>query len=123
MLTHKPLPEIEKKVESLVRHSRLSQISLHLAVNDWIRNELIPKHLQNRVLTQPPQENDRRYFPTSTDFRVMMRKSLYNIRNGLFDQDAVEAYLTKKQQSVPSFRYFLQKYKSEEKMDQRKGFR
>ena len=42
LLTHKPLPEIEKKVEKLVRHSRLSHTSLHLALNHWIKNELIP---------------------------------------------------------------------------------
>jgi len=100
-----------------VRHSRLSQISLHLALNDWIKNELIPEHIQNGILTQTPHELDRRYFPTSTDLRVMTWKGLYNIRNGLFDQDAVEAYLKKKQQSDPSFRFFLQKYKSEENMD------
>ena len=46
-----------------------------------------------------------------------------NIRNGLFDQDAVEAYLKKKQQSDPSFRFFLQKYKSEENMDQQQASR
>ena len=123
LLTHKPLPEIEKKVETLVRHSRLSQISLHLALNDWIKNELIPEHIQNGILTHTPHEHDRRYFPTSTDLRVMTRKALYNIRNGLFDQDAVEAYLKKKQQSDPSFRFFLQKYKSEENMDQQEASR
>ena len=53
----------------------------------------------------------------------MTRKALYNIRNGLFDQDAVEAYLKKKQQSDPSFRFFLQKYKSEENMDQQQASR
>ena len=44
----------------------------------------------------------------------MTRKALFNIRNGLFDQDSVEAYLKKKQLSDPTFRFFLQKYKSEE---------
>ena len=77
--THKPLPEIEKKVETLVRHSRLSQISLHLALNDWIKNELIPEHIQNGILTHTPHEHDRQYFPKSTDLRVMTRKALYNI--------------------------------------------
>ena len=36
----------------------------------------------------------------------MTRKALYNIRNGLLDEDAVEAYLKKEQQSDPSFRHF-----------------
>jgi len=53
----------------------------------------------------------------------MTRKALYNIRNGLFDQDAVEAYLKKKKQSDPSFRYFLQKYKSENITDQQQASR
>ena len=95
------------EVQYQVEPSRLSQISLHLALNDSIKNELIPEHIQNGILTQTPHELDRRYFPTSTDLRVMTWKALYNIRNGLFDQDAVEAYL-KKQQSDPSFRFFLQ---------------
>ena len=123
LLTHKPLPEIERKVEALVRYSRLSQISLHLALNDWIRNELIPEHIQTGVILQFTHEHDYRYFPTSTDLRVMTRKALHNICNGLFDQDAVEGYLTKKQQHDPSFRYFLQKYKSEEYMGEHNGSR
>ena len=53
----------------------------------------------------------------------MTRKALYNIRNGLLDQDAVEAYLKKKKQCDPSFRYFLQKYKSENPMDQQQASR
>ena len=39
LLTHKPLPEIEEKVESSVRHSHLSQISLISALKDWINHE------------------------------------------------------------------------------------
>ena len=123
LLIHKPLPEIEKKVERLVRHSRLSQINLHLAVNDWIENELIPEHIENGILTHVPHKHDRRYFPTSTDLRVMTRKVLFNIRNGLSDQDSVEVYLKKKQLSDPTFRFFLQKYKSEENTDQQQASR
>ena len=58
LLIHKPLPEIEMKVERLVRYSRLSQISLHLAVNDWIENELIPEHIENGILTHMPHKHD-----------------------------------------------------------------
>lgn len=123
LLTHKPLPEIENKVETLVRHSWVSQISLQLALSDWIKTELIPEHLRNGTLTHSPQEHDRRYFPTSKDLRVMSRKALNKIRNGLFDQDAVEVYLKKKQQSDPSFKFFLQKYKSTENTDQQQESR
>ena len=91
----------------IVRYSGLSQISLYLALNDWIRNELIPEHIQTGVILQFPHEHDHSYFPTSTDLRVMTWKALHNICNGLFDQDAVEAYLIKKQQHDQSFRYFL----------------
>ena len=112
LLTHKPLPEIEKKVERLVRHSRLSQTSSHLSLNNWINNELIPEHIENGIPTHMPHKHDQWYFPTSADLRIMTRKILFNIRNGLFDQDSLEAYLKKKQLSDPTFRFFLQKYKS-----------
>ena len=58
LLTHKPLPKIEEKVESLVRHSHLSQISLILALKDWIKHELIPQHLRSGRLSQVPSGHD-----------------------------------------------------------------
>ena len=97
-----------------MRHSWVSQISLQLALSDWIKTELIPEHLRNGTPTHSPHEHDQRYFPTSMDLKVMSRKALNKIRNGLFDQDAVEVYLKKKQQSDSSFKFFLQKYKSTE---------
>ena len=51
LLTHTPLPEIEEKVESLVWHSHFSQISLILALKDWIKHELIPQHLCSGILS------------------------------------------------------------------------
>jgi hypothetical protein len=45
LLSHKPLPEIEAKVDKLVRYSHLNQMSLMLALKDWINHELIPQHL------------------------------------------------------------------------------
>ena len=69
LLSHKPLPEIEEKVKSLVRHSHLGQISLVLALRDWIKHELIPRHLRDGTLSQVPNEHDRRYFPTAEDVK------------------------------------------------------
>ena len=42
----KPLLEIFSRVESLVTHSHSRQISLMLAVKEWVNQELIPRHLQ-----------------------------------------------------------------------------
>ena len=71
LLTHKLLSEIGKKVEGLVRQGRLSDISLHLPRNDWIKNELIPDYIENGILTHWPHEHDWQYFPTSIDLSVM----------------------------------------------------
>lgn len=90
LLSHKPLPEIEKKVESLVQYSHLSQISLLLAVRDWIKHELIPNHLRDGTLSQEPNEHDRRYYPTADDVKNMV---INKIRKNMFDQDALEALL------------------------------
>ena len=70
LLTHTPLPEIEEKVESLVQHSHLSQISLILALKDWSKHELIPQHLHSGILSQVPSEHDRRYFPTAEGMKT-----------------------------------------------------
>lgn len=74
LLSHKPLPEIEVKVESLIRHSRLSQISLLLALRDWINHKLIPQHICDGILSQVPNEHDRRYFPIADDVKSMSKK-------------------------------------------------
>ena len=76
LLTHKQLPKIEEKVESLVRHSHLSQISLILALKDWIRHELIPQHLCSGRLSQVPSEHDRPYFPTAEDVKNMSKRAI-----------------------------------------------
>ena len=81
--SHKPLPEVMKKVESLISQSHLSHISLQLALRDWI--------LDHKVLSPPnPQSMDRRYYPTVEDVRNMSRKVINNIPNNMFDQDAHE---------------------------------
>ena len=43
--SHKPLPEVTVKVEVLICHSHLSQISLMLALKGWVNHDFIPQHL------------------------------------------------------------------------------
>ena len=49
---HKPVLEMMEKVESLISHSHLNQISRKLAVQDWIYCNLIPENLQQGILSQ-----------------------------------------------------------------------
>ena len=41
--SHRPLKKIQAKVESLITHCHLNQISLMLALNDWIDHDLVPQ--------------------------------------------------------------------------------
>ena len=107
LLTHKPLPEIEEKVESLIRHSHLSQISLILALKDWIKHELIPQHLRSGILSQVPNEHDCRYFPTAEDVKNMSKRSINKMRKNMFDQDALESFLKGERDDLT---YYIRKY-------------
>ena len=111
----KPLPEIVSRVESLVTHSHLSQISLMLAVKEWVNQELIPRHLQQGVLTNRPSEFDRRYFPTVEDLRNITRHTVNKIRNNMLDQDALETLLKQEQKQSSGFQFYLRKYKGRER--------
>ena len=106
LLTHKPLSEIEGKVESLVRYSHLSQISLILALKDWIKHELIPQHLRSGTLSQEPNEHDRQYFPTA-DVKYMSKRAINKMRKNMFDQDALEYFLKGERDDLT---YYLRKY-------------
>ena len=107
LLSHKPLPEIEEKVESLVRHSHLSQISLILALRDWIKHELIPQHLSNGILSQVPNEHDRRYFPTAEDIKNISKCAVNKMMKNSFDQDALESFLKEEKEGL---KHYLRKY-------------
>ena len=107
--SHKPLPEIVSRVESLVCNSYLSQMSLKLALKEWVNKELIPDHLKKGQLNNKPSEYDRRYYPTVQDLRNMTKSIIYKVRKNMFDQDALEYFL--KEQSKDQFRYFLRKYR------------
>ena len=101
--------------ESLVTHSHLSQISLMLAVKEWVNQELIPRHLQQGVLNSRPSQFDRRYFPTVDDLRNMTRHTVKNIRNNMLDQDALETLLKQEQTQSSGLLYYLRKYQGKER--------
>ena len=110
-LSHEPLPEIEEKVYSLVQGACLTQMALILAVRDWVKKELIPRHLREGQITEAPSEYSRAYFPTKEDIRSMARRAIVQQRSSLLDQDAVENYLreAKKHQEID---FYLHKYKA-----------
>ena len=72
-LSHEPLPEIEEKVNSLVGGACLTQMALILAIRDWVKKELIPRHLPEGVIMKPPSDYNRAYFPTKEDIRSMTK--------------------------------------------------
>lgn len=110
--SYKPLPEIITRVESLVCNSHLSQISLMLALKEWVNKELIPDHLNQGQLMNKPSEYDRRYYPTVQDLRNMTKSVINKVRNNMFDQDALENFLKHESEQHQGFRYFLRKYKT-----------
>lgn len=116
MMSHKPLPEIEDKLNDLVQHSHLNQMSLSLALKHWINQELIPQHLKDGILTEFPHKFDRRYFPTTEDIKNISRKSINKLRKNSFDQDALELFLREESARQSGLQYFLRKY-SIEKQD------
>ena len=79
LLCHKPLPEVIEKVDSLICHSHLSQISLMLALRDWMKHKQIPDHFQQGILTTKPSEYVRWYYPTVEDIKNISRRVVNNI--------------------------------------------
>ena len=110
-LSHEPLPEIEEKVYSLVQGAWLTQMALILAVWDWVKKELIPRHLQEHQITEASCEYSRAYFSTKEDIRSMAQRAIVQQRSSLLDQDAVEDYLSeaKKHQEID---FYLHNYKA-----------
>ena len=109
--SHKPLPEVTTKVEDLICHSHLSQISLMLALKSWVNHDLIPEHLRQGILTSRPAEYDRRYYPTVEDVRNMSQSVINKIRKNMFDQDALETFLHRESEECCGFKYLLRKYR------------
>ena len=88
-----PYPETEEKLYSLVQGACLPQVTLTVAVQDWVKKELIPRHLKEGQITEAPSEYSRAYFPTKDGIRSMAWKAIVQQKSSLLDQDAVENYL------------------------------
>ena len=65
-----PYPETEEKLYSLVQGACLPQVALILAVRNWVKKELIPRHLKDQI-TETPSEYSRAYFPTKEGIHSM----------------------------------------------------
>ena len=113
--SYKPFPEVIARVESLVCNNHLSQVSLKLALKEWVMKELIPEHMKQGVLVDKPSEYDRRYYPTVQDLRNMTKCVINKVRKNMFDQDALESFLKHESEQHQGFRYFLRKYKTTDK--------
>ena len=98
-------------MESLVSNSYLSQVSLKLSLNEWVKKELIPQHIQQGILENKPSEYDGHYYPTTKDLRNITKSAVNRIRNNMFDQDALESLLKNEMQQHPGFQCSLRKYK------------
>ena len=96
----------------MVCNSHLSQVSLMLALKEWVNQELIPEHLRQGLLLTRPSEYDRRYYPTVEDLWNIKKRVINKIRNNMFDQDALENFLKQEREQNKGFNYFLRKYES-----------
>jgi len=105
-LTMKPLPEVEQKVTELMEECFLNHRALRMLLKSWVKNELVPAHITSGVVTEPPSQHNRAYYPSKADIRLMVTKVMTKQRNGLFDQDAVMELL----QSTAGLKYYFQQY-------------
>ena len=103
-----PLPEIEKKVKSLIQQAYLRQVALMLTMKDWVESELIPQHLSKGIIDHIPSHLNRAYYPNRRDIRNMTRKAITEQRGSKFDQEALETYLDEKAKS--GLKYLLKKF-------------
>ncbi|XP_065891799.1 uncharacterized protein [Dysidea avara] len=108
-LCNKPVEDIEKKIEELVRDTRLNLVSLKLVVHDWVTKILIPKQLQDGILNELPNPYNRAYFPTKKDLRNVAHRAIVKRRNSLFNQDSLNKIL-KEQAKCSGLHYSLQQY-------------
>ena len=65
-LCNKPLLEIERKIEELVRDTRINSVSLKLVVENWVTKV---QQIKEGILNEPLQPFNRAYFPTKKDLR------------------------------------------------------
>jgi len=119
--SHRPLSELQTKVESLIIHSHLNPVNLILALKDWIDHDLISQHLNHNRLTSVSSAYDRRYYPTQEDLRNMSRKVINKVRNNMFDQDALEMFLQHETEQLPGFKYHLRRYIASDDLSAKDG--
>ena len=81
-LCQRMLPEVEEKVRSLVTEAHLHNLNLKLVLEDWVRNQLIPKHKQEGILQETPNHYNRGYFPTTKDLRNVAQQAIMQSRRG-----------------------------------------
>ena len=86
MLCLKPLPEVEEKVSSLISDVHINRLTLKLVLDDWIETDLIPRHLREGTISEPPNEFNRSYYPTKRDMQNLVQAAIFKQRNSLFDQ-------------------------------------
>lgn len=116
-LCNKPLVEIERKIEELVRDTRSNLVSLKLVVQNWVTKVLIPQQIQEGILNEPPQPFNRAYFPTKKDLRNVAHRAIVKRQYSLFDQDSLNEILIE-QAECNGLLYSLQKYSQS---DHKKG--
>ena len=81
-LCQRMLPEVEEKVRSHVTEAHLHNLNLKLVLEDWVRNQLIPKHKQEGILQETPNHYNRGYFPTTKDLRNVAQQAIMQSRRG-----------------------------------------
>lgn len=64
----------------------INRLTLKLVLDDWIQNELIPRHLCEGVISQPPNQFNRAYYLTKSDLQNLVQGTILNQRSSLFDQ-------------------------------------
>jgi len=55
-------------------------------LEDWVRNQLIPKHRQEGILQETPNYYNWGYFPTTKDLRNVAQQAIMQSRCSCFDQ-------------------------------------
>ena len=109
-LTMRPLPEVEQKVAELTQECFINQRALKMLLTSWVDKELIPNHIEIGVLTEPPSQYNKAYYPTKADIRVMVTKVMTKQRMGLFDQEAVMELL-QSTKAKTGLKYYFHQYK------------
>ena len=85
-LSEDAIPEVEEKVRSHVTEAHLHNLNLKLVLEDWVRNQPIPKHKQEGILQETPNHYNQGYFPTTKDLRNVAQQAIMQSRSSCFDQ-------------------------------------